>query len=179
VELRRSLPEQPINPRLELVQPRPLVLTLTQAYKEWLFHGPLMAGIAHVEELGENGIVARLRPSSPQNLFRTPPSGSWLVDPVMVDSGLQLIILWARTYLGQTPLPTRLDCYHRFGGIPEGEVRCEVKIDATPGNPTLHSNLSFFGQNGRLIAWLKGMQATCSPALNRLSGLQAAATEGR
>ena len=88
--------------------PRPtrLPLPLAEAYDQWLFHGPMFAGINEVVAIGDNGIMGRVRVSRPQKLIRPAPAGSWLVDPVALDSSLQLCLLWIRSTFDQTPLPS-------------------------------------------------------------------------
>jgi acyl transferase domain-containing protein/NAD(P)H-dependent flavin oxidoreductase YrpB (nitropropane dioxygenase family)/NAD(P)-dependent dehydrogenase (short-subunit alcohol dehydrogenase family) len=167
----------PPTPRLELANRRSLPLSVAEAYERWLFHGPLFAGIAGVEALGDNGIVGTLRTSAPDALFAGGSGGAWEVDPVVIDSGLQLVILWVRTYLDQTPLPSRLGCYHRFGAMPTAEVRCEIEISGRRSDPTMRSDLRFIDGRGRLVAVLEDMQFTRSEALNRLSRSRVLATE--
>jgi hypothetical protein len=168
VELRRDLPPAVLTPPLELKNPQPLPIPVHEAYASWLFHGPQWLGIAEVQALGDNGIIGTLRPSSPADLLQPSPAGEWVIDPVIVDSGLQLLILWARAKLDQTPLPSSLGCYHRCGAPPSGEVRCEAEIHHQPGNPTLRVHLRFY-EDGRLFGWMEDMRVTCSRELNRLA----------
>ncbi|MES1261779.1 MAG: polyketide synthase dehydratase domain-containing protein, partial [Acidobacteriota bacterium] len=93
----------------------------------------------------------------------------WLIDPVIIDSGLQLLILWARARLDQTPLPSSLGCYYPVLAMPRGLVRCEARIHHTPGNPVLRADLRFFGESGQLLGWMEEMKVTCSRELNRLA----------
>ena len=154
---------------LSLVNPQPLGMTIDEAYERWLFHGPIFAGIVEVAALGENGVIAQLMPSSPKRCLAECCESNWLIDPILVDSGLQMIILWARTYLDMTPLPSRLGCYHRFNGPPAGPIRCETHIHHTPGTPTIVADIRFFDGDGRLLGRLEDMEGTCSKALNRLA----------
>jgi NAD(P)-dependent dehydrogenase (short-subunit alcohol dehydrogenase family) len=169
VELKNAAESVPPPQRLALTNPRPLGMTIDQAYEKWLFHGPLFAGIVEIEALGENGIIARLSPSSPRRCLADGNGSSWLIDPVVVDSGLQLLILWARTYLDMTPLPSRLGCYHRVAAAIKGDVRCEVRIRSAGATPAIHADLMFYDASGALLGWLEDMEVTCSKALNRLS----------
>ena len=154
---------------LQLTNPRPLPMSIADAYEQWLFHGPLFAGIAEVEALGDNGIIATLSPSTPKRCLAESPKGHWLIDPVMVDSALQLIILWARTYLDMTPLPARLTCYHRYARPVAGQVRCEASVRHVAGTPVIHADFRFIDAAGKLFGWLEGLEGTCSKALNRLA----------
>lgn len=170
VELRSSSSIDPVDPLL-LHKPKPLSLSVAEAYEKWLFHGPLFEAVLGIEALGENGVTARLRTSSPNTFFSPAVEGEWAVDPAMIDAGLQLVILWARTYRDETPLPSRLGCFHRLGPPPtNGEVRCEVEIQHQPGKPNMVTDLRFSDENGRLFARMENMQTACSRALNRLSG---------
>jgi acyl transferase domain-containing protein/NAD(P)H-dependent flavin oxidoreductase YrpB (nitropropane dioxygenase family) len=154
-------------PRLQLVAPRPLPMTVAEAYESWLFHGPLFAGITAVEAVGENGIIATLRSSRAGALFADGRAGEWIVDPVVTDSALQMTILWARTVIDQTPLPSRLGCYHAYGPLRGEAIRCELEIDNRRGTPTLRCQVRFFNERGELLGWMEDMELTASKALNR------------
>ena len=162
---------------LVLTDPRPLSMSVAEAYERWLFHGPLFAGIVDVEAIGTNGIIATLAPSSPRRCLATANGSQWLIDPVVVDSGLQMLILWARSYVDMTPLPSRLGCYHRLGGGGEGHLRCEVCIRSGPQNAVIHADMMFYDSAGKLTGWLEDMEVTCSKALNRLSETRPSSTE--
>ena len=93
---------------------------------------------------------------------------------MIVDSGLQLLILWARTYRDATPLPSRFGAFHRYGDMSTGEVRCEARIrPGAEGNPSIHADLMFYSLDGVLLGWLEDMEVACSKALNRLGRTRA------
>jgi NAD(P)-dependent dehydrogenase (short-subunit alcohol dehydrogenase family) len=159
---------------LRLVNSRALPLSIEDAYQQWLFHGPRFAGITRVEALGDNGIVGRLRCSTPSALVGRRTAGGWLVDPVIVDSGLQLLILWSRACFDETPLPSRLRSCHRYVRTLPKEVVCEAVIDRRRGSSTLECDLRFFDDERRLLLRMEGMEVTCSRSLNRLSDARTA-----
>lgn len=173
VEMAVSPPSVETPTPFDLSSRRSLSITVAEAYAQWLFHGPLWAGITEVEAVGDNGIIATLSPSSPRRCLLTVPDSSWLIDPVMVDSGLQLLILWARTYLDMTPLPSRFGRYRRFLPPTNGPIRCEVRLRSPVEGHVIRSDLLFFDAGGALIGWLEDMEVTCSKALNRLAGTPA------
>ncbi len=154
---------------LKIVQSQPLPMTIKDAYRQWLFHGPLFQGIREVEAIGTNGVIAVLATSSPEGYIDSPVQGSWLIDPLIVDSGLQLLILWARTYRDMTPLPSQFARYNRISPIQEQQVRCEVHIRPETSKYLIHADIAFLNQQGQLLGLLEDMQVTCSRALNRLS----------
>jgi NAD(P)-dependent dehydrogenase (short-subunit alcohol dehydrogenase family) len=176
VELRPQIRPVAAPAPLSLRHPQPLSMSIDEAYEKWLFHGPLFAGIVDVQGLGENGIIATLAPSSPRRLLAEGNPGApghWLIDPVVVDSGLQLLILWARTYMDMTPLPSRLGCYYRNADALQSDVRCEVHIRSTRTSPSIHADLVLRDASGFVVGWLEDMEVTCSKALNRLSATRA------
>ncbi|MBI1353692.1 MAG: SDR family NAD(P)-dependent oxidoreductase [Acidobacteria bacterium] len=176
VEMRRSATIAPVGP-LRLHEAQPMSISLEEAYEQWLFHGPLFEAVVGIEALGRNGVTARLRTSSPRDFFAPAIEGDWAVDPAMIDAGLQLVILWARTYRDETPLPSRLGCFHRLGPPPaDGEIRCEVEIQHRPDSPNMVTDLRFSDSSGRLFARMENMQTACSRALNRLSGRSTTST---
>jgi len=154
---------------LALSEAKPFPMSTREAYKQWLFHGPLFHGISEIHQIGSNGINGILIPSSPKKLLAGDPQGTWLIDPVIVDSGLQMIILWSRTYWDMMPLPSRFQQFRSFGPLSGSKIRFETRIlpNSTPG--MLHADLAFFNEEGKLIALLEDMEAACSKSLNRLT----------
>jgi hypothetical protein len=141
---------------------------LDECYRRWLFHGPTMRGIVEVSGLGDAGVEAVLAPSDPTALVGAGPGARWLVDPVVLDSGFQLAILWARDRLDMTPLPSSLTAYVRPGPPPRGPVRCRLSARPEADGHRLVTDLWFTDGEGRAAGRLEGMTFACSPALNRL-----------
>ncbi|MCO6437632.1 MAG: acyltransferase domain-containing protein [Phycisphaerae bacterium] len=171
----RAKPAYAGRDRLLLAEARPLALSVGEAYDEWLFHGPMFAGIKSVEGVGAEGIIATLAASNPKEGLAGKTDGHWLIDPVVIDSGLQAIILWARTNLDMTPLPARLGRYSRCGGPMQGMLHCEARIASTPGNPNILVDIQFVDGAGHLVGRIEHLEATCSRALNRLAAGKAVA----
>nr|WP_145952235.1 type I polyketide synthase [Paludisphaera borealis] len=161
-------------------------IRVEEAYRDWLFHGPLFQGIASIEAIGPKGARAILRPSSPRACLRGEPPGEWLIDPILVDSALQMQVLWARLHWDVTLLPARIAEYRLFGpgiatpaarppgpsgngGDPYG-IRYELRISSESQVPTCHADHYFLSLDGRLLGVLTGVEGTGSKALNRLAG---------
>src|SRR5262249_53393262 len=127
---------------------------------------------------------------SPRDCLRGLPSGEWLIDPILVDSALQMQVLWARMHWDVTLLPARIQCcrvVRRVGDtsgkagacVPfetasEGEdgargVRYELRVRPESQEPTSHADHYFFDNDGRLLGFLTGVEGTGSKALNRLA----------
>ncbi len=141
-----------------------------QAYRQWLFHGPLLQGITQIEGLGAPGVSATLQPSPPGRCLKGVTSGEWLIDPVVFDSGLQLFLLWARANLDKTPLPSRFTRLRRYAPIAREPVQCYLKVLSKSHDPVFYIDVHFVGADGRLLWSLEEMEGVCSRALNRLGG---------
>jgi hypothetical protein len=146
---------------------------LDDCYRRWLFHGPTMRGIVEVTGLGDAGVEAVLAPSDPTALVGSGPGARWLVDPVLLDAGFQLAILWARDRLDMTPLPSSLAAYVRPGPPPRGPVRCRLDARPEADGHRLVTDLWFIDGEGQAAGRLEGMTFACSPALNRLGDADA------
>jgi acyl transferase domain-containing protein/NAD(P)H-dependent flavin oxidoreductase YrpB (nitropropane dioxygenase family) len=160
----------PLPPRLTLENPRPFPLSLSEACDRWLFHGPVFQGILSIDSMGDNGIIARLKPSTPASLMRAPESANWLIDPLVTDGSLQLCLLWARAMFDQTPLPSLVEAYYFVRPFHEArEILCEMEILSRPGNPLLRCRPVFYNESGAVIGWAEGVEVNMSKSLNRIT----------
>jgi NAD(P)-dependent dehydrogenase (short-subunit alcohol dehydrogenase family) len=176
VELAQQLPEPPAQ--LERVGSLPsFPMSVEEAYRRWLFHGPIFRGIVAIEGMDDRHVTATLVSSSPRQCLAVTPVGAWLIDPVVVDSGLQLMLLWCRAQLDTTPLPSAFRRYRRFGSMATPEIHAVAELASSPDGHTVHGTLSFLGSNGQLVGVLEGLEATADRALNRLATRVPAARE--
>jgi Polyketide synthase dehydratase len=164
-----EIPLPPAVETLSLTGEVSLPCTLEDVYREWLFHGPLMAGIADIQGVGANGIIGHLIPSLPATCLAGAPQGSWLMDPVVMDSALQLIIVWSRMHWDMTPLPSRLQSYRRFGPLSGSQINCQVRIRPDAAGHIVHCDFAFLGNDGQLLGLIEDAEGVCSKALNRLA----------
>jgi acyl transferase domain-containing protein/NAD(P)H-dependent flavin oxidoreductase YrpB (nitropropane dioxygenase family)/NAD(P)-dependent dehydrogenase (short-subunit alcohol dehydrogenase family) len=167
-----GLPTPPPIETLSLTEEVSLPLTLKEVYRKWLFHGPLMAGVAAITGIGANGITGDLIPSMPEKCLVGGPQGPWILDPVVLDSALQLIIVWSRMHWDMTPLPTRLHSYRRFGSLSGGKITCQMRIRPDPSGRIVHCYPAFFGHDGQLLGLIEDAEGVCSKALNRLAQMK-------
>lgn len=149
---------------------QPFPLSVEQAYREWLFHGPIFQGVQRIHGIDQTGIAATLVASPPGVCLAGVETGQWLIDPVVFDSGLQLILLWARNFFDVTPLPSGCRRYLRFGSLTAPQVECLVQTSITPDGHTVHGNLFFLGADKQVLGVLEDLECTASRALNRLAG---------
>jgi hypothetical protein len=170
VELADSLPE----PQLYVAPAdglQPFPLSVDEAYRQWLFHGPIFQGISEIRGASNQGIVAACIASTPRQCLTGNPGGQWLIDPVLFDSGLQLSILWARAYLDMTTLIAGFLRYRRYRAQPESPIQCHLQVLTSPQNHMLSMNIFFVGSGGRLIGVAEQVDFPFSKALNRLAEL--------
>jgi acyl transferase domain-containing protein/NAD(P)H-dependent flavin oxidoreductase YrpB (nitropropane dioxygenase family)/NAD(P)-dependent dehydrogenase (short-subunit alcohol dehydrogenase family) len=166
----RSYVEEPLG------QLFPFPDTVKGAYCDRLFHGPMFHVINRISGLNQNGIQAVVRASRPEDCLAAAQSTIWIVDPILLDAGPQLAILWAQAMWGVTPLPTRFGYVRIFDGLAEVSksgrlepLTCRLVIDPSSEDPTLVADYELFDHNGRLLLSIERLEATGSRALNRLA----------
>ena len=149
-------------------------MAVEDAYRDLLFHGPLFQGIVEVAGMDGRGAGARLRASQPGRCVAGSDGRPWLIDPVMLDSALQMQVLWARLQWNVTLLPAEIGEYVLLAPVGEGEtVRHELRIRPESKPPLCHADHWFFGSDGRPLALLRDVVGVGSQALNRLAGAPA------
>jgi Polyketide synthase dehydratase len=166
------LPTPPSIETLSLSDEVSLPLSLEEVYRQWLFHGPLMAGIAEIQGIGANGITGGLIPSLPAKCLVGAPQASWIIDPVVTDSALQLIIVWSRIHWDMTPLPSRLHSYRRFGPLSGSKITCQVRIRPDSAGHIVHCDFALLGDDGQVLGLIQDAEGVCSKALNRLAQMK-------
>jgi hypothetical protein len=150
----------------------PFPMSVDDAYRDLLFHGPLFQAIVAVEGMDERGARALLRPSAPRDVLAdAADSAAWVLDPVLLDGALQVQVLWARLQWGVTLLPAEIGGHGRAAGasVPAGElVRLELRIRRGSQPPLCHADHWFYGPDDRLLATLGDVVGVGTQALNRL-----------
>jgi Polyketide synthase dehydratase N-terminal domain len=148
-------------------------LAVEDAYRELLFHGPLFQGVTAVEGMDERGAATLLRPSVPERCVTGAGGLQWLLDPVLLDSALQIQVLWARLQWNVTLLPAEIGGYVRLAAPGAWQsVRHELRIRPASSPPMCHADHFFYAPDGRLLAVLEDVVGVGTQALNRLTGAQ-------
>jgi hypothetical protein len=96
-----------------------------ELYGHELFHGPYFAAIQTVRQVGETGAAAALMGSQALGW----QTGSWRLDPALIDGALQLARVWGYASLHKPTLPTtceRLTIWQP-GFATSGALRCIVQ----------------------------------------------------
>ena len=140
-----------------------------------LFHGAALHGIERVEGIAERGVAAILKAASAPIKWMTHPlRGTWIADPLALDSAFQMMILWSTAHRGAPSLPSALGSYRQFVSVfPKGGCRAVVAV-ALGISAIAVATIQFFDRQGNLLASAEGcefvMDATLRDAfrLNRL-----------
>jgi len=163
----------PISPAFDLApfsDLQPFSLSVEESYHNMLFHGSCFQGITAVSGISEQAICGTLESILPSVcLSYAPPNSCWLLDPIVMDSSLQLSILWERSQYDMTPLPVRINRFRKFGSLANSSVRCCQLAKTSNKGQNLFVDIYFFDNDNCVLGLLEGVEFICSNALNRLS----------
>lgn len=169
VRLAATAPTPPPAPELPRIsEPFPLD-TVDEAYRRWLFHGPLFRGIQELRGLDASGIDAVIGPSCPRQCLGRDVTAGWLIDPVVLDVCPQFAMLWSRATFDTSPLPNRVAVYHRYGPLGDGPVEALFRVDATTDESSYKADVWLIRDN-QVIGLMEGLEGAGSAALNRIAG---------
>ena len=137
-------------------------------YRQYLFHGPDFHGIEQVEGYAANGIVARVKAAPhPSSWIKQPLRKYWLTDPLMIDSGFQLLILWSFAQYQAGSLPAYIGQYRQFVSkfSPEGG-RIVAKVTKSEQHRAC-ATIEFLDPRGNLLARMEEYECTIDSSLNQ------------
>ncbi len=147
----------------------------SEAYRQYLFHGPRFQLIRSIDRLGEEGIDAEVVPSRPSQWIKKNGNGAalessnWLFDPGLVDAALQTVLVWSRVQHDTTPLPSSFGAMTRFDrDIPQEPMRLRCRIRPGATETRIGFDAQFIDRDGKLRMLLENIEVTGSKALNRL-----------
>lgn len=146
--------------------------TRQTVYRDFMFHGPLFQGITSVTALGEEGIVGELSASKPQAcLSRSTGNNEWTIDPILLDSAMQLAGIWARQFLDITVLPTGFKNLHLGDRDLMLQDNYFARVFITPGTTAreLTCDVAVYTKAGALAFVIEGLGGIGSKSLNRLA----------
>ena len=131
-----------------------------------LFHGAALHGIERVEGIAERGVAAMLKAASAPIKWMTHPlRGTWIADPLALDSAFQMMILWSTAHRGAPSLPSALGSYRQFVSVfPKGGCRAVVAV-ALGISAIAVATIQFFDRQGNLLASAEGCEFVMDAAL--------------
>lgn len=158
-----------IGKDIKSISPLP---TRQVVYRDFMFHGPRFQGITSISALGEDGIVGELKASRPQEcLSRSTGNNEWTIDPILLDSAMQLAGVWARQFLDITVLPTGFKKLHLGDRDLLLQDSYFARVFITPGTTAreLTCDVAVYTKSGVLAFVIEGLGGIGSKSLNRLA----------
>ncbi len=166
VVMRSDFESAPTNPFLPLTSGKSLIPATV--YEQYLFHGERFQLLTEIARLNEQGVDAVVQSSQPQQWLTS--SSQWLFEPGVIDTAPQIAIAYLRDQIDSTPLPSRFGKVTRYGITPNKALNLAMRVTSpTSDSPTLVYDAVFYDAQGKVYLWLKNVESTCSPALNRLA----------
>jgi len=135
-------------------------------YRDMLFHGHEFHALLAIESAGADGMTARVR-SAPQpgQWMQTPPRSAWVGDPLLVDSALQLGIVWAIENLGAPALPAAIGAFQQYvDRMPAEGARICLNVTERSAH-RLVCDVEFLDHRGGLVARMSACTWTVDAVL--------------
>jgi NAD(P)-dependent dehydrogenase (short-subunit alcohol dehydrogenase family) len=166
IVLATALPPAPPTDRPPVV--RPLEYTIPTAYRELLFHGPMLQGIKQLEGVEEKAFIGSAASAPlPTAWFQSPLRSSWVADPLVLDVSFQMMILWTQYRHQSGSLPCFASRYRQFRkGFPAEPTRIIIRIGRDEGN-FVRSDIDYLDSEGRVVAQMQDYECLMEPKLNR------------
>jgi 8-amino-7-oxononanoate synthase len=143
----------PVRPAVEpLLAGGPPSLPLSSFYAGITFHGPLLQGITAIDAVSDGGIRGRVRVGSPRAWEPAALRQRFYVDPLVLDSAMQLsgYAAWVRYHRAGTPVGIgQLSMYE---ALPDHEVIAEVRFGDVDGDRFSGTVDLRHPEDGRLLA---------------------------
>jgi hypothetical protein len=174
-------PPPPSEPPASLVE-KPYDRGVERAYAEVLFHGEHFHGIEEVIGISQRGMVARLRAApAPAEWMADALRSDWLADPLVVDAGFQMVILWCFEEMGVVCLPAHLGRYRQFRRcFPAGGVTAGLAVRKRTEH-MVSVDITYTDQDDVVVARIEGCECAAGeslwPAFRRGHGSVAGATQ--
>ncbi len=157
-----SFPSAPPVELPDLKNRRPPANTAEQMYAQRrMFHGPRFQGVVSLDEVGEDGLIARLEVLPTDNLLRSKESPCFHVDPFLLDAAGQLVGYWPVEYFneGFVLFPIRLHelTLYRENLKPGERAVCQMRIREV-SQRQVRADMEIIAPDGRLWMRLRGWQ---------------------
>lgn len=130
----RHLAEPPADPGAQQGG-EPPTLPLAEFYDGITFHGPLLQGLTAIDGVGDTFVRGRLNVGRPSDWIPGTTRRSWTIDPLVLDSAMQLsgYVAWVRYQRAGTPVG--MGRYVQLAPFPtDGELIAEVTFGDAEGD---------------------------------------------
>ena len=169
--LATALPMPPLYSRPARLDEHSYQRGIDAAYRDVLFHGPHFHGIERIDGCSPQGIIARVRLApTPAEWMDDPLRSAWLGDPLVVDAGLQMGILWCHEELGSVSLPTYGARYRQYSEtFPTDGIVAALEVRDRSTHQMI-ADITFLDAGGTVVAQMEGYAWTVDPSLGEAFG---------
>ncbi len=130
---------------------KPWPFDANKAYREHLFHGKDLQVIKELLEVSENNASALLLGGRDLKW----PNEYFMVDPAVLDGGLQIQLLWCYLLKGKYSLPTSIKSLIIYkNGLLSGPIHVEIEKISIDNTKSI-SNIYYFDSTGKLLLEIK------------------------
>ncbi|MEM7155184.1 MAG: SDR family NAD(P)-dependent oxidoreductase [Myxococcota bacterium] len=155
-------------------------LDVRTVYDDWLFHGPCLHMIDHIEGVSSSGASATVRAGAPgQWVGPSATEHPWVLDPALLDAAPQMAIIWSRAFRNETALPSRFGRVVRYRGDVSARTRMVFECLPADGPAQVRANVHFVDDRDRVVLSIEDLHSVSSASLNRLAGRRRAQSELR
>ncbi len=109
-------------------------LPLKEFYRSYTFHGPLLQGIASIVAVGDDFVRGKVTTGSPSRWIPGTSRARFAIDPLALDSAMQLCGYVAWTKYKRAGTPVGISRLVQCAPWPSGEVEVSVRFGAAEGD---------------------------------------------
>jgi NAD(P)-dependent dehydrogenase (short-subunit alcohol dehydrogenase family)/acyl carrier protein len=145
----------------------PVSYDVPRAYRELLFHGQDLQGIAEIVGRGERAFVGAAYPAPPPaDWFEFPLRSSWVAEPLVLDSAFQMMILWTQSEHNTGSLPSFVGRYRQFRkSYPADPITVVIRVTRDDAR-FARADIDFVAPDGQIVAQIQDYECVMEPTLN-------------
>jgi 8-amino-7-oxononanoate synthase len=133
-------------------------LSLRSFYDEVTFHGPLLQGIVSIDGILPDAVHGTLETGDPATWMPGTAMSRWRVDPLVLDSAMQLSAYVAWTRYGRAGTPVGIASLVQLAPLPAGQIRAEVRFGAQEDD-RFSADITLRSLSGEALAHATGVVA--------------------
>ena len=138
-----------------------------RAYREFLFHGQDLQGIAEITGKAARAFVGSAYPAPPPaDWFEFPIRSGWVADPLALDAAFQMMILWTQGEHNTGSLPSFIGRYRQFRkSYPADPITVVVRV-TRDDTKFARADIDFLAPDGQVVAQMQDYECVMEPSLN-------------
>ena len=104
---------------------------------------------------------------APTEWIDRPLRNTWLADPLVIDSAIQLMVLWTFENMGCGSLPCFVGSYRQYRrSVPSGGVRVVVEVKQSTEHRAI-ADIFFLDSEGKVVARMDNYESVIDAGLNQ------------